>query len=168
LLIAAGFRAMFSGISSFDYYCHMNRKIQLGWILGIGLCSGLSAQTINSGLPGSDAPCGQNVRMKDVLVLDLQPLRRQPEKAQEYVDERAGEFRLADTKPEVIKTRSRFSKDPDSVFRGARKLGVKNGCDLVLVLKTGPYLGRQRGRNPRIRDQGYAFVVMGQRTEGKS
>jgi len=146
----------------------MNRKIQLGWILGICLCSGLSAETINSGQPDSDAPCGQNVRMKDVLVLDLQSLRYQPEMAQEFVFEHAGEFRLVTTKPEVILTRSRASKDPDSVIRGARKLGVKRGCDLVVVLKTGPYFGRQRGRNARIRDQGYAFVVMGQRTASES
>jgi hypothetical protein len=106
--------------------------------------------------------------MKDVLVLDLQSLRRHPEMAEDFVVEQAGSYRLFDTTPEVIRTRSRASKDPDSVIRSARKLGVKRGCDLVLVLKTGPYFGRQRGRNARIKDQGYAFVVVGQRIAGKS
>ena len=36
---------------------------------------------------------------------------------------------------------------------------------LVLVLKTGPYLGKQRSaRFKRVKDGGYALVVMGQRT----
>jgi hypothetical protein len=167
LLSAMGIRTMFSGISSIDYYCHMNSKFHLCWMLGNGLCSGLSAETINSGQPDSDAVCGYHVRIKDVLVLDLEPLRNHPETAQDFVVEHAGEFRLADAEPEEIRTRSRASKDPDSVIRGARKLGVERGCDLVLVLKTGPYFGRQRGKNAKIRDQGYAFVVMGQRTTGK-
>jgi hypothetical protein len=70
---------------------------------------------------------------------------------------------LAYIKPEVIRIPSRPSRDPDSVIRKARKLGAKNGCDLVLVLKTGPYFGRQRNLNARMRELGYAFVVMGQR-----
>jgi len=132
-------------------------------MLGIGLCSGLSAESVRSGQLDPDAGCGQNIRMKDVLVLDLEPLRRHPEMAQDFVDEHAGEFRLINTKLEEIRTRFRSSKDPDGLTRKARKLGAERGCDLVLVLKTGPYLGRQRNSQARIKDQGYAFVVMGQR-----
>jgi hypothetical protein len=142
----------------------MSRNIHLGLILGIGLCSGLSAETIKTDQADSDVVCGQDIRMHDVLVLDLEPMRRDPEMAQSYVDERVGEFRLVNSDIEEIRTRSRPAKDPHGVVRSAQKLGVKHGCDLVLVLKTGPYLGRQRSwRSPRIKDQGYAFVVMGER-----
>ncbi len=142
----------------------MGRNIHLGLILGIGLCSGLSAETIKTDTTDSDAVCGQDIRMRDVLVLDLEPMRRDPEMAQGYVDQRVGDFRLVSSDIEEIRTRSRPSKDPHGVVRSAQKLGVKYGCDLVLVLKTGPYLGRQRNwRSPRIKDQGYAFVVMGER-----
>jgi len=98
-----------------------------------------------------------------VTVLNLEPLRRQPEMAQEFVVERAGEFRLLTSEPEEIRTRSRPSRDPGHVVRRAQKLAAEHGCDLVLVLKTGPYFGRQRGMRPRYKDRGYAFVVMGQR-----
>ncbi len=111
--------------------------------------------------------CGQKIRVKDVLVLDLEPLRRHPEMAQDFVVERAGEFRLLTTRLEEIRTRSRPSRDPDSVIRRARKLGAEHGCDLVLVLKTGPYFGRQRSMRSRIKEQGYAFVVIGQRISDK-
>jgi len=142
----------------------MVNKIHLGLILVFGLCSGLSAETIITNRVDSDVACGQDIRMRDVLVLDLEPMRRDPEMAQGYVDERVGEFRLINSDIEEIRTRSRPSKDPHAVVRSAQKLGVKHGCDLVLVLKTGPYLGRQRNwRSPRIKDQGYAFVVMGER-----
>lgn len=82
--------------------------------------------------------------------------------------ERAGEFRLLTTEIEEIRTRTRPSRDPDGVIRRAQKLGAKHGCDLVLLLKTGPYFGRQRGPRARIRDHGYAFVVMGERIENAS
>ena len=142
----------------------MGNKIQLGLILGIGLCSGLSAETIKTDQADSDTVCGKDIRMRDVLVLDLEPMRRDPEMAQSFVDDRVGDFRLANSDIEEIRTRSRASKDPHGVVRSAQKLGVKHGCDLVLVLKTGPYLGRQRNwRSPRIKDHGYAFVVMGER-----
>jgi hypothetical protein len=45
------------------------------------------------------------------------------------------------------------------MIRRARKLGAEHGCDLVLVLKTGPYFGRQRSMRARIKEHGYAFVV---------
>ena len=101
-----------------------------------------------------------------MLVLDVERFRADPVMAQQYVDERAGDFRLLKTRIEEIRTRSRPSKDPDSLIRQARKLGAEHGCDLVIVLKTGPYFGRQRGMNARIKDHGYAFVVMGQRIKG--
>jgi len=145
----------------------MSRKIHLGWILGTVLCSGLSAETVQSGEASSDAECGQRIRMKDVLVLDLEHLRSHPDMAQDFVVKRAGEFRLLTTELEEIRTRSRPSRDPDSLIRRARKLGAEHGCDLVLVLKTGPYFGRQRNLNARIKEQGYAFVVMGQRIADK-
>ena len=132
----------------------------MSWIVGALLCAGLSAK---AGEEGPDSRCGQKINMRDVLVLDLKHLRRQPEMAQDFVVDRAGEFRLLTTELEEIRTRSRPSRDPDSVIRRARKLGAEHGCDLVLVLKTGPYFGRQRNLNARIKEQGYAFVVMGQR-----
>jgi hypothetical protein len=142
----------------------MNRKIHLGWITVIGLCSGLWIDSANPGQAISDRQCGQDVHVRDVLVLDLEPMRTQPDVAQEFVEERAGEFILINTKPEVIIMRDRPSKDPNGVIRQAQKFGVRKGCNLVLVLKTGPYFGKQRGRNHRIKDMGYAFVVMGMRT----
>jgi hypothetical protein len=74
--------------------------------------------------------------------------------------------------PEEIHTRSRPSRDPQALVRQARKLGAQRGCDLVVVLKTGPYFGRQKrgwSRNGyqwprRLKDGGYALVVMGERT----
>jgi len=141
----------------------MSRKIHLGWILGTVLCFGLSAETVGDDRTGPDSVCGQTIRAKDVYVLDLEPLRRHPEMAQDFVVERAGEFRLLTTEPEEIRTRSRPSRDPGNVVRRAQKLAAEHGCDLVLVLKTGPYFGRQRGMRARIKEHGYAFVVMGQR-----
>ena len=143
----------------------MKSRFYLAWILGVGLWSGLSADSGEPGHEYSGSECGQDVRMRDVLVLDLESFRAHPEEAQEFVDRRVGEFRLVNTKPEVIITPYRPSMDPDSVFRQARKFGVKKGCDLVLVLKTGPYLGKQRGWKSRPRDKGYAMVVMGQRAD---
>ena len=138
----------------------MNRRIHLSWIFGIVLCFGLSAEAAKA---DPDSVCGRKINARDVFVLDLEAFRRRPEMAQEFVVENAGEFRLLTTDLEEIRTRSRPSRDPDSVVRRARKLGAEHGCDLVLVLKTGPYFGRQRGKNARIREHGYAFVVMGQR-----
>ena len=141
----------------------MSRKIHLGWILGTVLCFGLSAETVGDDRTGPDSVCGQKINMRDVMVLNLEPLRRRPEMAQDFVIERAGDFELLATELEEIRTRSRPSRDPDSVIRRARKLGAEHGCDLVLVLKTGPYFGRQRSIKARIKEHGYAFVVMGHR-----
>jgi hypothetical protein len=101
--------------------------------------------------------------MKDVLVLDLEPYRGHPELARAFVLERAGDFTLLSPEIEEVKTPSRPSKDPEGVIRNARKLGVERGCDLVLVLRAGNYFGKQRGPNARIRERGYAFVVVGER-----
>ena len=143
----------------------MVSKTYLVGILSIGMCSGLCAEIIELEQVVSETPCGRDVDKREVMVLDLEPLRREPQLAQKFVDENAGQYRLIDTKPEVIITRSRVSKDPYAAVRQAQKYAVRHGCDLVLVLKTGPYLGRQRGRSPRVKDQGYAMVVMGQRIQ---
>lgn len=119
-----------------------------------------------AGAADPGAGCGGNVRAKDVLVLDLESFRGRPEAAQEYADERAGNFRLLKADIREIRTPVPPARDPQSLVRSARRLGVKSGCDLVLVLKTGPYFGRQRNMNARIRDRGYAFVALGQRTVG--
>jgi hypothetical protein len=103
--------------------------------------------------------------MKDVLVLDLRPLRRQPDKAREFVIDRAGEFRLAGTEPEEIRSRIRPAEELSGISKSARRLGVERGCNLVLVLRTGPYFGRQRNPQARIRMRRYAFVVMGERMQ---
>ena len=143
----------------------MNSRFYLVWILGIGLWSGLSAEPNKPGHEFSSSKCGQDVHIRDVLVLDLESFQAHPGEAQEFVDRRAGDFILINTKPEVIITPQRPSMDPDGVFRRAQKYGAKKGCDLVLVLRTGPYFGRQRGWKSRPKDQGYAFVVLGHRTE---
>jgi hypothetical protein len=122
----------------------MSRRIHLGWILGTVLCCGLSAGTVGADQKISATECGRKISPKDVLVLDLEHLRSRPEVAHDFVVERAGEYRLAYVEPEEIRTRSRPSRDPDGMTRKARKLGAEHGCDLVLVLKTGPYFGRQR------------------------
>jgi hypothetical protein len=140
----------------------MARTIHLGWLLGTVLGLGLSAEAVRA---EPDPECGQQIRARNVLVLDLEHLRRHPEIAQEFVVERAGKFRLLTSEIEEIRTRTRPSRDPDSVIRRAQKLGAKHGCDLVLLLKIGPYFGRQRGPRARIKDHGYAFVVMGERIE---
>ena len=145
----------------------MDRNTRLAWMLSIGLCIGLISETIASNHVDSDAVCGQMITKRDVLVLDLESMRYDPEKAQQYIVDHAGEFRLLSSDIEEIFTRSRRSKDPYSVTRGAQKLGEKHGCDLVMVLKTGPYFGRQRGRNTRIKDRGYVWVVLGQRDSSR-
>jgi hypothetical protein len=128
------------------------------------------------GLPATGAPadqgthggkCGLQIRATDVLVLDLQHVHGDPEMAHEFVLEHAGEYRLAFVQPEEIRTRGRPSRDPGILLSQAKRLGAREGCDLVVVLKTGPYLGRQRGTRARIRERGYAFVVMGQRVESR-
>jgi len=144
----------------------MDNRVHLSWILGAFLLSALSAETASADRPRADSRCGQKISMRDVLVLDLEHLRSQPEMAQDFVVERAGKFKLLTTELDEIRTRSRPSRDPDSAIRRARKLGAEHGCDLVLVLKTGPYFGRQRNLRAGIKEHGYAFVVMGQRTKG--
>lgn len=137
-------------------------RIGIGLLIGVVICAGLPAETVGDDRAVPEPACGQSVRAKDVYVLNLEALRSEPEMAQDFVVERAGEFRLLATEPEEIRTRSRPSRDPGNLVRRAQKLAAEHGCNLVLVLKTGPYLGRQRGSYPRIKDQGYAFVVMGQ------
>ena len=88
----------------------MSSKVHLSWIFGALLCSGLSAEIARADQPGPDSECGQKIRAKDVLVLDVAPLRRHPEMAQDFVVERAGEFRLLTTELEEIRTRSRPSR----------------------------------------------------------
>jgi len=144
-------------------YNYRMRRIRVSLLVGTVLCFGLSAETVGDDRENPDSVCGQTVRARDVYVLDLEPMRRQPEMAQDFVVERAGKFRLLTTEPEEIRTRSKPSRDPGSLVRRAQKLAAEHGCDLVLVLKTGPYFGRQRGMRSRIKEKGYAFVVMGQR-----
>ena len=143
----------------------MNIRVHLAWVCGIGFCSVLSAGTGMPSLDDMETVCAQRTRPSDVLVLNLEHLRFQPDEAQDFVVGNTGGYRLLDTRPEEIITRSRISKDPQRFTRKARKLGAKRGCNLVVVLKTGPYFGRQRNINgkARIRDQGYALVVMGER-----
>ena len=139
----------------------MIRIMHSSLIWGVVLCFCLFAGT---GQTASATVCGEDIRTRDVMVLDLEPFGNDLETTQEYLIEHAGEYRLYNAKPEEIITRSRPKKDPHGMFRKAQKLGERRGCDLVLILKTGPYFGKQRGwRMRRIKDQGYAFVVVGQR-----
>jgi hypothetical protein len=142
----------------------MSGFTRLTWILGIGLCCGLQARASVAGQGQHEVACGASIRTREVLVLDLEHLRGQPEAAIERVSREAGQYRLASAEPEEFRMRYRASGNRDGVIRRAGKLGAQRGCDLVVLLKTGPYFGRQRGNNPRIRDGGYALVVMGQRT----
>jgi hypothetical protein len=141
----------------------MNRLLQMIWICGFGICCTLITPASAVGQGYEDSGCGPSIRHREVLVLDLEPLRGQPDAAIEWVSEAAGQYRLISTEPEEFRTRHRASRDREGVIRRAGKLGAQRGCDLVVLLKTGPYFGRQRGNNPRIRDGGYALVVMGQR-----
>jgi len=145
----------------------MDRTTHLAWVLSIGLCTGLSSEAIAANQVDPEVVCGQMVAKRDVLVLNLESMRYDPEKAQQYIIDQAGEFRLLSPKIEEILTRSRPSKDAYSITRRAQKLAEKLGCDLVLVVKTGPYFGRQRRPNARIKDGGYAWVVMGQRVSSR-
>ena len=107
--------------------------------------------------------CGLDIRTRDVIVIDLRHLVNDPEKAQALVHEQVGNYRLAHPLIDEFRTANRPSNDLDAVIRGARKLGEKKGCDLVMVLATGPYLGKQRGRKSIPKDGGYVMVTMGQR-----
>jgi hypothetical protein len=111
----------------------------------------------------TDSVCGQELRPRDVLVLDLQQMTGKPELAHDFVVDQAGEYRLATPLIQEFRMPFRPSGNPEGVIRGARKLGVEKGCDLVLVLDTGPYLGRQRSWKARIKDHGFALVSVGQR-----
>jgi hypothetical protein len=106
--------------------------------------------------------CGLDIRARDVIVIDLRRLVNDPEKAQALVHEQVGDYRLAHPLIDEFRTAYRPSGDPDAVIRGARKLGEKKGCDLVMVLASGPYLGRQRSRKATPKDGGYVMVSMGQ------
>lgn len=154
-------RKYFPGFGYVDYDEDMNWKIHAALIWGFGLYLALMSEA------GQAAPvsgCGQDVGMRDVMVLDLEPFGRDPETTEEYLLEYAGQYRLLNARIEEIFMRSRPAKDPHAMFRRAQKLGEKRGCDLVLILKTGPYLGKQRGwRMKRVKDHGYAFVVVGER-----
>ncbi len=139
----------------------MIRKAHLDLILSLGL---FLALFIEAGQAAPTTGCGQDVSTRDVMVLDLEPFGNDLEITQEYLLEHAGEYRLLDTRPEEMIMRSRPTKDPHGMFRQAQKLGERRGCDLVLILKTGPYFGKQRGwRMRKVKDKGYAFVVVGQR-----
>jgi hypothetical protein len=123
----------------------------------------LTAETANPGPESRATACGQELRTRDVLVLDLQHLVGTPDLADDFVLEQAGTYRLTDPLIQEFRMSFRPSSDPEGVARGARKLGVRKGCDLVLVLKTGPYLGKQRSWKSRMKDHGYALVAVGQR-----
>ena len=151
----------FHGIENAHYDNDMYGRTFAGLLWGLCLCFTLLAETSQAASTGG---CGQDIRTRDVMVLDLEPFGNDLETTRKYLFEYAGEYRLLDMKPEEIILRSRPGKDPHAMFRRAQKLGEKKGCDLVLILKTGPYFGKQRGwRMKRIRDGGYAFVVVGQR-----
>jgi hypothetical protein len=130
---------------------------------GMGMYTALPAETVSPAPKVTSTLCGQELQARDVLVLDLRRLGRDPEQAEAFVLEQAGEYRL--TKPLIQEFRMPFrpSGNPEGVTRGARKLGLKKGCDLVLLLDSGPYLGRQRSWKARIKDHGYALVSVGQR-----
>lgn len=143
----------------------MIRRLHRVFLLGTSLwfCTALPAETADPAPEIPATPCGQHLRAQDVLVLDLRPLARAPERAEEFVIEQAGSYRLV--KPVIQEFRMPFrpATNPEGVIKRARQLGVKEGCDLVLVLDTGPYLGRQRSWKARIKDHGYALVSVGQR-----
>ena len=130
----------------------------------MGVWATLSAANVHTAQKGAPAVCGEQLSPGDVLVLDVQHLANQPEQAQEFVLDQAGEYRLAKPVIQELRLKSRPNMDPDAVTHRVRRLGVERGCDLVVILKTGPYFGKQRGRNTRIKDQGYAMVSIGQRT----
>ena len=129
----------------------------------MGMYTALPAETGSPAHEVTSSVCGQELQARDVLVLDLRHLARDPEQAEAIVLEQAGDYRL--TKPLIQEFRMPFrpSGNPEGVTRGARKLGVKKGCDLVLLLDSGPYLGKQRSWKAKIKDHGYALVSVGQR-----
>lgn len=147
------------------YDSSMIRRYHLVLLLfaGMGAWATLSAGDVHTAQKGSPAVCGEQLSPRDVLVLDVQQLSNHPEQAQKFVLDQAGEYRLAKPVIQELRLKSRPNMDPDAVTHRVRKLGVERGCDLVVVLKTGPYFGRQRGRNTKVKDQGYAMVSIGQR-----
>lgn len=141
----------------------MIRGFRRNYLPGVAIAAGI-ALTAMAAEDDAPAPlCGQDLSSRDVLVLDVQHFLTDPDLADDYVIERAGNYRLADPLIDEVRMPFRPAVDPDGVIRVARKHGVKEGCDLVLILKTGPYFGRQRGRKARVKDHGYAFVATGQR-----
>lgn len=133
-------------------------------LAGMGICTTLLTVNAYSTPVDRAAICGEKLSARDVLVLDVQHLGDQPEQAQQYLLEQAGEYRLAKPIIQEIILQSRPAKDPDAVTHRVRKLGMQRGCDLAVILKTGPYMGRQRGRKAMVKDKGYAMVSIGQRT----
>ena len=130
---------------------------------GMSVCAALPAEMSDSAPERLSTVCDQELRARDVLVLDLRHMVRTPDLANEFVLEQAGEYRLA--KPLIQEYRMPFrpSGNPEGVAREARKMGARKGCDLVLVLDTGPWLGKQRSWKSRMKDHGYALVSIGQR-----
>ena len=142
----------------------MIRRFPRTYLAVVIMAAGMTLTATSAGSDKSQpAVCGLDLSPRDVLVLDVQHLLSDPDQADDYVIERAGNYVLADPLIEEFRMPFRPTVDPDGVIRAARKFGVKKGCDLVLILKTGPYLGKQRGRSARVKDHGYAFVAAGQR-----
>jgi hypothetical protein len=148
-----------------SYDSSMIRRISRTCLLGTAttVCAAFSVGIADTAPSEFAEVCGQELQTRDVLVLDLQHLYTTPDLADDFVLERAGDYVLANPLIDEFRMPFRPAVDPDGVIRAARKYGVKKGCDLVLILKTGPYLGKQRGRSARVKDHGYAFVAAGQR-----
>ncbi len=74
-----------------------------------------------AGQVAPDTGCGQDISMRDVMVLDLEPFGNDLEITQEYLFEHAGEFHLLDTRPEEMIMRSRPTKGPHGMLRQAKE-----------------------------------------------
>ena len=79
--------------------------------------------------------CGDKIKTKEVMVLDLEPFGEDQEAAKRFVDKHAGNHFIASVAPEEIQTVSKsiFYTRKSGIKRAAKE-AAKRGCDLVLVL----------------------------------
>lgn len=107
---------------------------QITLISLLSVCCVAQAEIIAPNV-GDSEKCGEKIKTKDVMVLDLEPFGEDQEAARRFVDKHAGNHFIASEAPEEIKTVSKgiFYTRKSGIKRAAKE-AAKRGCDLVLVL----------------------------------
>lgn len=126
------------------------------------LCSNVAIAQIISPDQETSAHCGEKVKTKDVMVLDVEPFQGNNQAILDFVAKHAGEVSMYSPAPELIETKWKgafYSRD--SGIKRARKEAAKRGCDLVIVLQAGTEVenvmawgNSQENMNARARPDG--------------